>query len=124
MKLQKCLVLVTLALPGMLMAQDGGNYECSHGDLQRRVEIVYGAGGSMPCEVHYHKDSEAPGEDQVLWRADNETGFCEARTSEFIARLEGWGWNCGKAAVAPEPAGEPVEPDDTEALVPADDAES
>ncbi len=122
------LVLLGVALPGLAMGQDSANYQCAHGDLQRRVEIVYETGGAMPCEVQYHKDTEAPGEHQVLWRANNEAGYCEARASEFVVKLEGWGWDCGSdAPSAPEPASEPdapAEPDDTEALAPADESDS
>jgi hypothetical protein len=90
----------------------------------------------VPCEVHYFKDTELPGENQVLWTATTEAGYCESKAEEFVAKLREWGWDCGpgveaeaapEAATesAPEPAPEEnAEPepitDDTEALEPAD----
>ena len=115
------LILPAIAMSGVVVAQDGP-YQCSHGDSQRRVEVIYETGGAMPCEVRYHKDTEAPGEHQVLWRAATEAGYCEARASEFITKLEGWGWSCGAGAVTAEPAA--TEADDTDALAPAEEEAS
>ena len=95
-------VLSVLLLPAAAFAQDADSVSCSYGELTRRVEIVREPGVAVPCEVHYYKDSEAPGDQQVLWRALNEAGFCEARAAEFVAKLEGWGWSCDGDAAAPE----------------------
>jgi hypothetical protein len=120
----KKLLLVIISLPLFVHAQDSGNYECTIGDLTRRIEIVYETGVTVPCEVHYVKDTEAPGNVQVLWRAMNEEGYCEAKTSEFVAKLESMGWDCGAAArAAPEPAEETFESDDTDDLAPAAEIE-
>jgi hypothetical protein len=78
-------ILAAAALPGFAIAQDTSNYECSHGDLKRRVEIVYETGVTVPCEVHYYKDSEAPGERQVLWRALQQEGYCEEEADDTEA---------------------------------------
>jgi hypothetical protein len=105
-------------------AQEPTSYQCTFGDLTRRVEIVYETGAQLPCEVRYEKDSEEPGQPKVLWRAINEAGYCEERTREFVARLEGMGWNCGGFEAAPEEAAPaPVQDDDTDALAPAGDIE-
>ena len=124
-------------LPFAASAQGVTSYSCTYDDMVRRVEILTEPGVPVPCEVHYFKDTEAPGQHQVLWSAQNDASYCEAKTSEFVARLEGWGWSCSAGAAAPrmeEAAEEPMmeeamEPamDDTEALAPAeamvDDAE-
>ena len=112
--------ILAAALPALAMAQGATSYQCTYGDLQRRVEILTEPGVSVPCEVHYYKDTEAPGEREVLWSATSEEGYCERKTEEFIAKLQGWGWSCsaGGAAPAPEPAAEPEaapEPDADEA---------
>jgi hypothetical protein len=125
-------VFLAVMLPGVLFAQAPQNFQCSLGDLQRRVEIFYETGVTVPCEVHYYKDTEAPGEVQVLWRALNESGYCEKMTESFVAKLGDLGWNCVKAdaAAEPEAADQQVEPaqpaqatdaDDTEDLIPAED---
>lgn len=132
-------VLVVLSISATAIAAD--NYRCTLNGLERRVEIVYEPGRAVPCEVLYFKDTEAPGEQQVLWRAQNESGYCESKTEAFIAELRSQGWDCTSSAAEPaepipeepeepvepvepmepmEPV-EPVEPDDTEALAPAED---
>ncbi len=128
-------VLLAAMLPSLSFGQSPQSYQCTYGDLQRRVEILYETGVVVPCEVHYYKDTEAPGEQAVLWRALNESGYCEKKTEELIAKLQGWGWTCGQAddsgpKAESEPSddsgqgGEPVEGDDTEALKPAEETES
>lgn len=87
-------ILLVGMFPALTLAQSSQNYLCNYGDLQRRVEILYETGGTLPCEVHYYKDSEAPGEMQVLWRAMNEAGYCEAKTLDFVTKLKALGWSC------------------------------
>ena len=124
------IALLTASLPGLAMAQDAGSYQCSFGELQRRVVILTEPGVSVPCEVHYYKDTEAPGEKQVLWSATSQAGYCESKTEEFIAKLVSWGWDCGQGETEiPAPESEPeideaeAEPpayDDTDVLSPGD----
>ena len=104
-----------LTLPAA--AQDTNNYQCTMNNLTRRVEIYYETGVSVPCEVHYYKDTESPGERQVLWSAMNEEGYCEARATEFVARLGDMGWSCTAGALG----GDDMAADDTEALAPAEE---
>lgn len=92
--------LLAMAFPCLAFGQDSGSYQCTYGELQRRVEILTEPGVTVPCEVHYYKDTEAPGEKQVLWSATSQAGYCESKTEEFITQLEGWGWNCGRGDVA------------------------
>ena len=108
MKFRYLLAFLATIVPGLVIAQGATAYQCSFGELQRRVEILTEPGVSVPCEVHYYKDTEAPGERQVLWSASSETGYCERKTEEFIAKLKGWGWNCSAGGEAA--AGEPVGP--------------
>jgi len=122
-------LIVAATLATTAHAQAPQNHLCSYGDLQRRVEIVYETGVTVPCEVHYYKETEAPGEHQVLWRALSEAGFCESKAAEFIGQLEEWGWSCSTSA-APvddvdqvEEVEELVSPDDTATLAPAEDTE-
>lgn len=110
------LFVVFLLLPSLSFAQDSNNYQCRSGDLTRRVEVFYETGVSVPCEVHYYKDTEAPGEREVLWRAMNEEGYCESQASTFVEKLEGLGWACDTAAASAADA-----TDDTDALAPAEE---
>lgn len=71
---------------------------CTMASLERTVELRYETpGDAVPCEVRYAKPSEGIGE-QVLWRAEREAGYCEARFGEFVDKLRGFGWSCGEAA--------------------------
>ena len=128
MKNKFLIALIPLAIPCLALAQGDGKYQCSFGELQRRIEILTEPGVTVPCEVHYYKDTEAPGETQVLWSASSQEGYCETKTEEFVAKLEGWGWDCGRGAT-PAPAAEPEVPaepevqDDTDVLSPGNPAE-
>ena len=127
-------IIVSLA-PAALLAQGQTSIQCTMGDLTRRVEIMHETGVTVPCEVHYYKDTEAPGERQVLWRAMNEEGYCESKTDEFVATLTDMGWNCGMPSVPSDDDGmndaegmndemDATEmSDDTDALAPAEDIE-
>lgn len=103
--------LLASALPVLGAAQTGQNYRCTNGDQVRRVEIVYATGEAVPCEVHYYKDTEAPGAREVPWNARSQSGYCEARAGELVADLQGWGWSCTATAAAG-----PAVRDDTDAL--------
>jgi hypothetical protein len=119
------LLFFAFLIPATGFAQDRHNYLCTMGDLTRRVEVFSEPGVAVPCEVHYYKDSEAPGERQVLWRALNEAGYCQTQAAAFVATLGGIGWNCGASAAAPteEPVDDVVEADDTADLAPAEEIE-
>ena len=80
------------------------SWNCSHDDLVREVIIEYPQGGSVPCDVVYKKQTEGV-EDQVLWTAANEEGYCEDKASELVAKLESWGWVCLET-VSSEPSAE------------------
>lgn len=100
-------VFIATLLPGLAFAQGSTSFQCNFENLQRRIEILTEPGVTVPCEVHYYKDSESPGQKQVLWTASSEEGYCESRTMEFVAKLREWGWECSPNA-APEPAMTPA----------------
>lgn len=69
---------------------------CTNDSLERLVELKYdNPGEAVPCSIVYTKPTEG-GPEQVLWRAENEEGFCEARFEEFADKLAGWGWSCAE----------------------------
>ena len=125
----KYAITLLAVIPCLALAQGQTSYQCSFGELQRRVEILTEPGVSVPCEVHYYKDTEAPGEKEVLWSAGSQQGYCESKTEEFIAKLEGFGWDCGQGGEAmPTSEAEATEEseeappayDDTDVLSPGD----
>ena len=102
--------LMATLVPLTATAQESGKYQCTYGEMQRRVEIVTEPGVEVPCSVHYFKDTEAPGEQKVLWSAENDGSYCQSKAMEFVAKLQGWGWDCGQDDVVDEAAAE--EPDE------------
>ena len=106
MKTISLIVFAAAIVPGMAFVQDHESSVCTNGDLQRRVVIVRETDRAVPCEVHYYKDTEAPGESQVLWRAMSEEGYCEEQARAFIEQLASWGWNCDAGAAEPDDTGE------------------
>ncbi len=113
-------------LPALALGQGVTAYECSMDGNVRRVVILTEPGVTVPCEVQYHKDTEAPGDVQVLWSASTQADYCETKASEFIARLADWGWSCSAGDTTSvedrvEPAGSDVPPADD--VAPADAAD-
>lgn len=93
-----------LGFPLLAVAQSDERYQCTMGDLTRRVVIERQGSEPVPCDVAYYKDVEAPGERQVLWNAAVDTSYCGSRAAEFVSRLEGLGWSCVAAAPSDEVA--------------------
>ena len=64
------------------------------------------------------------GADQVLWSASQQAGYCEEKAAGLVAKLEGFGWDCGagnKPGDEPEAPEAPEAPADTTSdLAPAD----
>ncbi len=69
---------------------------CTNGSLERLVELRYdNPGEAVPCSIVYTKPAEGVPE-QILWNAQNEEGYCEAKLEEFVDKLSGWGWSCAE----------------------------
>lgn len=66
---------------------------CVNGSNTRRVELA----GTSPCTVHYKKETEKPGHDEVLYTAKNDQKYCEIKAQAFVEKLTGMGWKCNKA---------------------------
>jgi hypothetical protein len=95
---------IAAVFPIVTFAQASDSYQCTMAGLSRRVEIAREGTAPVPCEVLYFKDTEAPGQRQVLWSAANEAGYCEAQAQGFVQKLEGLGWDCTAMPGAPAPA--------------------
>ena len=92
--------LITAAFAGQALANP---VTCSWGDLSRKIEVVYSDPGQpVPCEVIYHKPAE--GSIATLWRANTESGYCEAQAAGLREKLEVLGWECSAQMSAGEAA--------------------
>jgi hypothetical protein len=97
--------IFAIMLLGVSVNAYADSWNCSHDDLVREVMIEYPQGGSLPCDVVYKKQTEGV-EDQVLWSAESQEGYCEDKAHELVAKLESWGWVCLET-VSEEPETEP-----------------
>jgi hypothetical protein len=85
------------------------SYVCTQGGMERKIEVVYLETGKVPCEVRYTKNADT----QVLWSAQTEEGYCEAKAAEFVEKQRGWGWECieiGENVVKPTDVVDPAIP--------------
>ena len=117
--IQRCTQFIVLALLGVSCNAYADSWNCSNSDLVREVLIEYPAGGSVPCNVVYKKQTEGV-EDQVVWSAENEEGYCEEKARELVGKLESWGWVCLETVstetdVEAEQAEEAEQPEDAQA---------
>lgn len=110
-------------------AAEKSQYTCASGDLVRRVIVEVGdLSTSLPCEVVYWKDKEAPGVRRVLWNAGSDAAYCDSKAAGLVDKLSSAGWRCDKDGVgvqtnaAPAATTQPAAPQPTSTAVPALDA--
>ena len=82
--------VILFALPGVASA---GSWICEHNNLIREINVERSTDNPAPCTVVYNKDSEGRGS-TVLWNANNDGSYCDARADELAEKLKGFGWNC------------------------------
>jgi hypothetical protein len=95
-------ILATFCLSQIALANT--TYVCTSGEMERRIEVVYLGTDTVPCEVRYTKN----GSTEVLWSAQAEEGYCDAKAAEFVEKQRGWGWACAEST---EGVSEPSSPD-------------
>jgi hypothetical protein len=103
------LSVVMLGLVLVPAAGYANSWSCKHGNILREVKIEYSGESPVPCKVVYNKPDEDKSS-KVLWNAESEQGFCEAKAKAFVAKLESWGWACTSDAAAEPAATTPAEP--------------
>ena len=83
--------VVGALLSGTAIAGDNIRYECRSGSSLRAIEVIYMQRESpVPCEVRYRKQ----GQEETLWKANYEVGYCEKQAAAFVRKQENWGWLC------------------------------
>ena len=109
--LKRTAQLAALSVFSISMHAHADSWNCSKNDFVREVMIEYPEGSAVPCNVVYKKQTEGV-EDQVLWSALNEEGYCEEKASGFIVKLESWDWVCLETVssdITADSAAEPVQ---------------
>ncbi len=67
-------------------------YTCGVGEDSRTVSLTYlDQPGSVPCEI---REQKGFGQQQVLWRAQNDSSFCERQFEGYHSKLLDLGWPC------------------------------
>jgi len=82
--------LVLLCVPAAVYAD---SWSCNRADNVREVNVERSTSNSVPCQVLYRKLTEGV-EDQVLWSAVHDASYCDSKATEFVAKLESYGWVC------------------------------
>lgn len=82
--------IIALSVP---LSAQADSWSCRLGNDVREVHMMQTTEAPLPCEVVYKKLTEGA-EDQVLWNAQNDASYCEAKATAFVEKLEGWGWTC------------------------------
>ena len=101
--LKRCMQMTTVLALGVSFNTYADSWNCSRSDLVREVVIQYPEGGAVPCNVVYKKQTEGV-EDEALWSALNEEGYCEEKARELVATLESSGWVCLETVSSDEAA--------------------
>ncbi|MGI9436685.1 MAG: hypothetical protein ACR2Q4_17965 [Geminicoccaceae bacterium] len=116
--LSASLALALFTAPAL--AVEKSQHKCSNGSLVRRVVIEVGDPvSSLPCEVVYWKDVEAPGVRRVLWSARSDANFCVSEAAGLVDKLRKSGWRCDGDG---EPVEANVQPSQPATAVPTVDA--
>lgn len=85
------LFITALSVSTTTAAQSADKYICSLDNQQRVIEVVYSHPTDVvPCAVKYHKADTT----DILWRAENQAGYCEMKADEFATKQQTWGWQC------------------------------
>ena len=69
------------------------SWSCRHDNNVREIQVVQTTSAAVPCSVVYRKLTEGV-EDQVLWTAENDENFCQAKAEELVEKQTSWGWTC------------------------------
>lgn len=79
-------------LPLAAASSENYRYLCTQQTETRLIEVVYLLPDqTVPCEVRYQRNSDEP---EVLWRANNQEGFCENKAQSLMHKQESWGFSC------------------------------
>ena len=83
-------VLAVLMLPTTAGAE---SWICENGNLIREINVERTTENAVPCSVNYNKESEGMGS-SVLWTAQADGSYCDAKADGLAQKLNGLGWSC------------------------------
>ena len=93
-----CSAFISLGAPSTGRASEDFWYQCLDGSRERRVVVSYARPRRMvPCEVRYRTHWG----ELLLWQAESQIGYCEAKADALRDRQQGAGWVCRRRRGAP-----------------------
>ena len=84
---------LTITLFAAPISAYADSWSCSRGNDVREIHIERATSSPVPCIVVYKKPTEGV-EDQTLWSANNNEGYCEEKAQGLAAKLDSAGWVC------------------------------
>ena len=84
---------IILAVSILPTAANAESWICDHGNLIREISVERATTEPVPCSVNYNKESEGLGS-SVLWTANADGSYCDAKANGLAEKLEGLGWSC------------------------------
>lgn len=82
-------------LPVLPTTASAASWICESGEILREISIKRKTANTAPCSVIYDKDIEGTGS-KVLWSAQNDGAYCDAKADGLAEKLNGLGWTCTK----------------------------
>ncbi len=89
----KIALLTMMILPFLPMTVSASSWVCESGEVLREIAIKRDTDKAAPCSVIYDKEIEGQGS-QVLWTAQNDGAYCDAKADGLAEKLTGFGWTC------------------------------
>ena len=87
-----------IALFAIPLSSQAESWTCKQGNNVREIHIQTESPSSpTPCSVAYKKITEGA-EDQTLWSAANDAGYCDEKAKAFVEKQVSWGWTCEEMA--------------------------
>ena len=83
-------ILAVSVLPATVSAE---SWICENSSLVREINVERPADSAVPCSVNYDKGSEGLGT-SVLWTAQSDGSYCDAKANGLAEKLGGLGWTC------------------------------
>ncbi|MFT5220735.1 MAG: hypothetical protein ACI9LO_003193 [Planctomycetota bacterium] len=86
-------ITVIAALLSLPTGASAESWICENSNLIREITVVREADAPAPCSVVYNRESEGQGS-SVLWTANNDGTYCDAKSDGLAEKLLGFGWTC------------------------------
>ncbi len=84
------IILAMLTLP---TAANAESWICENNNLIREINVERETTDPAPCSVVYNKETEGLGS-RVLWTAQFDGAYCDAKANGLAEKLKGLGWSC------------------------------